>query len=447
VLWGGSIMAIVPVVDGVMHGKSIPNLLDDWNGQTTTRITKLDVEIEACRLQLADANSQQQQSLRAKMSHLESQRSKSASWRSLYQRLSPPAERWLPVTPFGTLVVICLTLLGSTLLKSVFRIAGTFFTARLGHLTGFELRKEFYRRTLRLDLETFRKTSPGDLMNRFTSDVGWIAQGTRTVFGMAVREPLKMIACLIGAAWISWQLLLMTVVIAPLGAYAIYWLAKALKRANRRALEELSSVYEHLEETFGGIKVIKAFTMESRERSRFHQSSKQYYHRSMKIAFYDSLVRPITESIGVAIIVAVIMAGGYLVLNQETHLFGIRVSAEPLSHGMLTAFYGMLAGASDPLRKLSGLFNSLQRAAASSDRVYELLDRQSTISDPPVPVKLPTRLGRIHFRDVSFSYQSDELVLDHVDLHLERGETIAIVGPNGCGKSTLTGSTIRSRVQ
>ncbi|NOY30555.1 MAG: ABC transporter ATP-binding protein [Planctomycetes bacterium] len=436
-LWGGSIMAIVPIVDGVMHGKSIPNLLDDWNGQATTRIVELDAEIEVRRQQLADAKPKQQQALRAQMSSLESLRSTSASWRSFYERLSPPAKRWLPVTPFGTLVVICLTLLGSTLLKSLFRIAGTFFTARLGHLTGFELRKEFYRRTLRLDLETFRKTSPGDLMNRFTTDVGCIAQGTRTVFGMAIREPLKMIACLAGAAWISWQLLLMTIVIAPLGAYTIHWLAKALKRANRRALEELSSVYEHLEETFSGIKVIKAFTMESRERSRFHQSSKQYYRRSMKIAFYDSLVSPITESIGVAIIVAVIMAGGYLVLNRETHLFGIRVSAEPLSHGMLTAFYGMLAGASDPLRRLSGLFNSLQRAAASSDRVYELLDRQSTISDPPVPVKLPASLGRIHFRDVSFSYQRDELVLDHVDLHVERGETIAIVGPNGCGKSTL----------
>jgi len=437
VLWGGSIMAIVPIVDGVMLGKSIPNLIDDWSQEATDRIANLDVEIAACRQQLIDAKPEQRQTLQVKLSGLENKRNYSESWLTFYQRLSPHAKRWLPTTPFGTLVVICLAVLGSTLLKSAFRIAGTFFTARLGHLTGFELRKEFYRRTLRLDLETFRKTSPGDLMNRFTGDIGFIALGAQTVFGMAIREPLKMIACLIGAAWISWQLLLLTIVIAPLGAYAIHWLAKALKRANRRALEELSTVYEHLEETFSGIKVIKAFTMESRERSRFHQSSKQYYRRSMKIAFYDSLVSPMTESIGIAIIMAVIMAGGYLVLNQKTHLFGIRVSEEPLSHGMLTAFYFMLAGASDPLRRLSGLFNSLQRAAASSDRVYALLDRASSISDPPVPVKLPTSLGRIHFRDVSFSYQAEELVLDHVDLQIEGGETIAIVGPNGCGKSTL----------
>jgi len=437
VLWGGSIVAVVPIVDGVMLGKTIPDLIHEKIESNSTRITKLDDEIDTCQQQLADANTEQQQALRVQISSLESLRTKSLFWRDFYQRIAPPAERWLPITPFGTLVAICLTLLVSTLLKSVFRVAGMFFTARLGHLAGFELRKEFYRRTLRLDLETFRKTSPGDLMNRFTSDVGSIALGTQTVFGMAIREPLKMIACLIGAAVISWQLLLMTLLIAPLGAYTIHWLAKALKRANRRALEELSSVYEHLEETFGGIKVIQAFTMESRERSRFHQSSKQYYRRSMKIAFYDSLVSPITESIGVSIIVAVIMAGGYLVLNRQTHLFEIRVSDEPLSHGLLTAFYLMLAGASDPLRRMSGLFNSVQRAAVSSDRVYELLDRESTIAEPPVPIKLPAKLGRIHFRDVSFSYKADELVLNHVDLQIEPGETIAIIGPNGCGKSTL----------
>ncbi|MCA9229164.1 MAG: ABC transporter ATP-binding protein [Planctomycetales bacterium] len=430
-------MTVVPIVDGVMHGKSIPDLLEEKIHQTSARVAELNTEIDACRRELATVGQEQQSALRSQILSFESLRGNSAKWQGICQRALPLAAAWLPVSPFGTLVVICLVLLGGTLLKSLFRIAGTYYTARLGHLTGFELRKEFYRRTLRLDLGTFRQTNPGDLMNRFTSDIGNIAQGTQTLFGMGIREPLKMLACLIGAAWISWQLLLLTAVIAPLGAYTIHWLAKSLKRANRRALEELSSVYDHLEETFGGIKVIKAFTMESHERSRFHRSSKQFYHRSMKIAFYDSLVSPFTESIGVAIIVAVIAAGGYLVLNQKVHIFGIRVSAEPLSHGMITAFYFMLAGAADPMRRLSGLFNSLQLAAAASDHVYELLDRESAITDPPVPALLPTRLGRIQFREVSFSYRSDELVLDHVDLHVDAGETIAVVGPNGCGKSTL----------
>jgi len=436
-LWFGNITAIVPIVDVVMAGKSIPGWLDEKIASTEIKIDRLDEELGAVRQQLATAASDRKQSLNTTLHALSGQKTSVHNHLALYQWFRPAVQRWLPRTAFETLVLVCLGLFFSTALKSVFRISGTFFMARLGHLTAFDLRKEFYRRTLRLDLGTFREISPGDLMNRFTSEVGAIALGAQTLFGLAIREPLKMVACLAGAAWVSWQLLLLTVISAPLAGYAIHWLAKALKRANRRAMEELSAVYDHLEETFSGIKVIKAFTMESRERSRFHQASKQFYRRSMKIALYDSITSPVTETMGVGMIVAAMMAGGYLVLNQQTHLFGIRISEEPLTHGLLGMFYGCLAGASDPVRRFSSVFNCLQRAAAASDRVFSLLDRAPRIADPPVPVSLPARLGRIQFRDVSFYYNCDELVLDHVDLHVDCGETIAIVGPNGCGKSTL----------
>jgi len=436
-LWFGNITAIVPIVDVIMAGKSIPQWLDEQTESTEIRIVQLDKELDTAGKQLAGAPPDQERGLNAKLHALSARKSSAHDRLAFYQHVRPAAERWLPKTPFETLIVVCLGLFFGTALKSVFRVAGTFFMARLGHLTALDLRKEFYRRTLRLDLGTFRETSPGDLMNRFTGEVGAVAQGAQTLFGLAIREPLKMITCLAGAAWVSWQLLLLTVISAPLAGYAIHWLAKALKRANRRAMEELSVVYDHLEETFSGIKVIKAFTMESRERSRFHQTSKQFYRRSMKIALYDSIVSPVTETMGIGMIIVAMMAGGYLVLNKQTLLFGIRISDEPLTHGLLGLFYGCLAGASDPVRRFSGVFNSIQRAAASSDRVFELLDRTSQVADPPVPATLPARLGRIHFRDVSFYYKSDELVLDRVDLHVDRGETIAIIGPNGCGKSTL----------
>ncbi len=435
--WAANITVVLPIVDGVMHGKSVPEMVDEWIENKNIRLAELDAELETHREQLTNAPGNAQQALRFQIGHCEDQRADANAKLKRYLFFRPIVQHWLPITPFGTLVAICLFLFLGTLLKSLFRIAGTFFMARLGMLTDFELRKQLYRQTLRLDLGTFRQNSSGDLMNRFTGEITSIALGTQMVFGMAIREPLKMIACLSIAAWISWQLLLLTMISAPLAAYGIHWLAKALKRANRRALEELSSVYDHLEETFGGIKVIKAFTMESHERSRFHQVSKQYYRRSMKIAIYDSLVSPLTETVGIGMILAAMMAGGYLVLNQQTHLFGIRISSEPLSHGMLTLFYGMLAGASDPVRRLSAVFNSLQRAAASSDRVYALLDRTTNVADPQVPVMLPKKLGRIQFRDVSFAYKPGEPVLQKLNLQVHRGETIAIVGPNGCGKSTL----------
>jgi len=436
-LWAGNIAAVLPIVDGVMQGKSIPTLIDETVDFHESQIASFDGQLAALNKQLANAGDDQPSGIKAELQSLDSSRTKSVSQMQFWQWFQPTAHRWLPVTPYETLIVVCLALFVGTVAKSIFRVAGSFCMARLGQLTDFELRKEFYRRTLQLDLSTFRQTTPGDLMNRFTNEVGAIAAGTQAVFGMAIREPLKMIACLALAAWVSWQLLLLTVISIPLVGYAIYWLAKALKRANRRAQEEFSTVFDHLEETFSGIKVIKAFTMESHERSRFHQTSKQYYRRSMKIAIYNSLVSPITETMGVAIIIVAMLAGGYLVLNQQTHLFGIKISDQPLTHGLLGLFYACLAGASDPARRLSGVFNGLQRAAAASDRVYELLDRTSKVTDPQVPAKLPAPLGRIHFRDVRFSYNKNELILDGVNLQIDRGETIAIVGPNGCGKSTL----------
>ena len=138
--------------------------------------------------------------------------------------------------------------------------------ARLAQLAAFDLRKRFYRRTLRLDLATFNDEGTSDLMSRFTNDMQNVASGVESLFGRLICEPLKMVACLALAAWISWRLLLLSLVIAPLAGLAIRWLAKTLKRASRRAMEEMAQLYNTLEETFRGIKIIKAFTNEPQQR-------------------------------------------------------------------------------------------------------------------------------------------------------------------------------------
>lgn len=434
ILWAVSFSAFMPIVDGVMHGKAIPELIDDHIASRSQQIAEIDQEIAACRKQLKIADAE---GLRWKLAELENNRKDAERWKATLERALPVATAWLPITPFGTLLLICGFLVASTLVKSVLRVVNSRLVAMLGNLTSLELRKEFYRRTLRLDLGTLRQTTNGELMSRFTTDMEWVGLGTQVLFGMGIVEPLKMIACLIGAGLFSWQLLLLTMLTAPPGAYLTHWLAKSLKRANRKALQELSTVYDHLEESIDGIKVVKAFTMESHERSRFHRISRQYYKRSMRIAFYDSLISPFGEIMGLVMIIAVVVAGGYLALNQETHLLGIRVSNEPLTHGMLTAFYAMLIGIIEPARRISGVFNYLQRASAASDRVYDLLDRTSKLRSPDKPLRIPERIERIRFNDVVFSYKPEERVLNGVNLEVKRGETIAIVGPNGCGKSTL----------
>ena len=236
------------------------------------------------------------------------------------------------------MVVIWLVMAG-TLIKCFFRVVNSVLVARLGYLVGFDLRKEFYRQMLRLDLKNFSEQGRGDLMNRCTTDLNWVSTGVQTVAGPAMLEPFKMVACLIGAAWVSWRLLLLTLIIAPVIGLAIHWLAKALKRAHRRAMQELSAIFETLTETLSGIKIIQAFTMESAERARFHQSAKLYYWRQIRIAGYNALVSPLTETLGVAMVLLAAMAGGYLVLNAQTHIGWLKISDVALTHGWMGVFF------------------------------------------------------------------------------------------------------------
>jgi ATP-binding cassette subfamily B protein/subfamily B ATP-binding cassette protein MsbA len=274
-------------------------------------------------------------------------------------------------------------------------------------------------------------------MNRCTSDLNTISQGVQRLFGQVLLEPLKVGVCFGVAAWVSWRLLLLTIIIVPPAAYSIHWLGKALKRTHRRAMQELSSIYETLAETLGGIKLIKAFTMEPAERSRFQQSAKEYYRRQMRIAVYNSFVSPTVEMLGLAMVLLASVMGGYLVLGQQTHILGIKISDVPLTHGMMSIFFAMLAGMADPARRISNEFSHIQQALAAADRVYEVLDREPTIVDPTEPLPLPRLTQRLRFDNINFQYHPDKPVLRDVSLEVRAGETIAIVGPNGCGKTTL----------
>ena len=144
-------------------------------------------------------------------------------------------------------------MLVSTLVKGIVRTWNGIAVSRLGNLIGFDLRSEFYAKVLRLDMANFNEAGRGDLMNRCTSDLNSVSQGVQRLFGQALLEPLKCVVCVGIAAWISWRLLLLTVIIAPVAGYSIVWLGKALKRTHNRAMQELSTIYETLAETAASV--------------------------------------------------------------------------------------------------------------------------------------------------------------------------------------------------
>jgi len=437
VLWGGNIGAAYPFLKVAFQGESLQQWVSAEIKATEKRTAALAEEITRLERELPGECAERQAKIGAAIQKAQTRLSAEERALATYRWGQPYLERYLPHDPFATLALLLAAILVGTLVKDVFLIAHAILAARLAELTTFDLRNLFYRRTLRMDLATFTDEGTADLMSRFTNDMNHVSSGLVAVYGKLVREPLKMVACLVGAAWICWRLLVLSLVIAPVAMLLIRWLAKTLKRANRRAMEEMAQIYATLDETFRGIKIVKAFTMERQERRRFHANSKQYFQKSMRIARYDSLSHPMTEMMGMLTICLALLAGAWLVLQGGTHLLGIRMTDRPLSVEALMVFYGLLAGVADPFRKLSEVLTRIQQASAASDRIYALLDREARVKTPPHPQPLARHHRELVFEDVSFAYHPDTPVLRQINLRVDFGETIAVVGPNGSGKSTL----------
>ena len=389
VLWGGNIGAVYPFAKIVLEGKSIQNWVADEIDRSSKAVSDLGLEIQETQTRLAAAPPDEQPKLEARLHHLQTRLDDETLVHDSYVRAKPYLDRYLPNDAFQTLILVMVVTLIGTVLKGVLVIANNVLVARLSNLATFDLRKLFYRRTLRLDLATFNDEGSSDLMSRFTHDTANIGNGLETVFGKLILEPLKMIACLVGAALVCWRLLLLSLVVAPVAVLAIRWLSKMLKRANRRAMEQMVQIFNVLEETFRGIKIVKAFTGEPYERRRFHLRSKEYYRKAMKIARYDSLSHPITEFMGILTVCLALLAGTWLVLKGQTHLFGIPLTSRPLDLSSLLLFYGCLFGTADPVRKFSDIFSRLQCGVAASDRVFACLDREPAIRSPKNPVACP----------------------------------------------------------
>ena len=246
-----------------------------------------------------------------------------------------------------------------------------------------------------------------------------------------------MCACLIGAALVNWRLLILSIVICPLAAFFMNRLARATKRASRKAMEESAKLMNRLFQAITYIKIVKAFTMEHSERRRFRKVAGEVYARGMKIAIYSALFRLNNEVLGIGVICLSMLAGGYLVLNQEEFLFGIRMSDAPMSAGKLLTFYAFLVGASDPIRKMADVYNMLQSGIVAADRVFPLIDRESKIRDTEDPTPLPVGPSTLSFEEVRFGYNDEQEILNGVSFELPVGKSLAIVGANGAGKSTL----------
>ena len=434
VLWGANIGTLYPVIEVVFRGESIGQSVQRHIDECELHIEKLCGEVSQINSHLQDKSDDERITAGHGIeSRLMAERRSLDNWK----RIQPFADQYLPGNPISTLLMVLGMLLASTLLKGVFQIANEVLVAYVTQRTMFDLRKQFYRRTLRLDLATFSEERSSRLMSRFTHDLTRVGEGIQVIFSRSLQEPAKIVVCLAGAAFICWRLLLVSLICAPVGYLVIRQISRLARQNADTEMSAMADMYAHLAESFRGIKIVLAFGRTQHERKKFHVLAKQLFQRRMRAAAYRSFVKPATELVSMLVIAVAIMLGASLVLNRQTEVFGITLSTQPLDATTLLLFYAFLLGASGPIKKLSEISIQLSRTASAAARIDKLMDREPTIRQIEDPVLFPKIIRRITFHDVKFRYRRGENILKKIHLTIEAGQNIAIVGPNGCGKSTL----------
>lgn len=449
-LWGANLTVAFPIVKLLLEHTSIQEYVDqtiETAVQEKDRLVEDQRQIEA-RLEEFDSNRIQPDD--AKYVELQQtlvrKRNALAGWqRTLYQYnwIKVYVLPYIPHNEFQTFCWLIVLLIGATAVKAVLMYVQDVLIGNVAESAIMELRKDMLKRVLKLDYQSLTNEGPSGLMSRFTYDAEQLSQGVSMLGGRAIREPLKCVACMLLAIWFNWRLTLLSLIFIPLLGLFLSRVGWMLKRASRRMMESMSQIYKVLEETFDGLKVVVGYNSGDHHRRLFDDQYQSYFGKAMRVVRIDAAAKPLLELLGLIAMFAALVPGAYLVMRGKTDIWGIQLTQNVMDGAELGLIYALLAGLLDPCRKLSGIFPRLKRSAAAIDRIFALMDQKSLIVDPVSAPPMERHHSQIEFQDVSFRYQHRQresqrgLVLEHVDLLVNFGEVVAIVGQNGCGKSTL----------
>ena len=435
VIWSASITTVFPIVKIVLEGETAITWVRNEIENGEQNVEQIRQEVTALEQQLAGSEkSTLAGKIDLKRDRLNAEL-KSLRW---YNDVKPYVDKYAPTSAFQTLIVALIWLLLVSIFKGVLLVLGAILDARVSEKTVLDLRRIYYRRALELDQRRIDKIGTSAMMTHLSYNMTMISSGLRMFYGKCLREPLKMLACLCLAAWISLPLLIISMFIVPAGAFLIHSISRRMKRSTQIEMAGMADVFQTLIETFKAVKIVRIFNQERAERRRFKKNASTLYRMQIRIALYDSLLRPITEVLCIISISLSMLVGAYLVLNQETHLFNlIKISDTPIKPAMLLMFYAMLAGAAEPARKMSEIVNVIVRGGTACDNLFRTFGPEPLIGPPANPISVPLHRESIEFDNVVFCYLPRKPVLKKISLKIPAGQTLAIVGGNGCGKSTL----------
>lgn len=290
-----------------------------------------------------------------------------------------------------------------------------------------DLRARLYKKVVSLPIGFFTEERKGDVMSRMTNDVNEVEASIMSTLDMLFKDPVMILVYLITLFCISWQLTLFVLILLPIAGLLIGRIGRSLKRASTHGQEQNSEILTQIDETLGGLRVVKAFNAESKlirrfqvlineTRSTFNRINRRYY-----------LAHPVSEFLGTALIALLLWFGGLLILGDNSN-----IDAATFIY-YLVIFYSII----NPAKDLSKATYGIRRGMASLERIDRILDAESNIKEVDNPQQIINFQSVIRYEDVCFAYQSDRQVLKHICLDIHKGQTVALVGQSGSGKTTM----------
>lgn len=324
-----------------------------------------------------------------------------------------------------TLLLIGLFLAFATFLKTgaYFLSSATIIPIRTGVVR--DIRNQLYHKITSLPLGFFSEERKGDIIARMTGDVGEIESSIMSSLDMLFKNPILIISYFTALIFISWQLTLFTLVFVPIFGWFMGYVGRKLKRKSIAAQSLWSDTMSQVEETLGGLRIIKAFCAEDKMNKRFDGINTEYRDSIQRVNIRQQMAHPMSEFLGTVLIIIVLWVGGILVLDQQI-----------LSGPTFIYYLVMLYSIINPLKDFSKASYNIPKGLASMERVDKILKAENTIKEPANPKHIASFEHQIEFRHVSFRY-GEQWVLKDINLVIEKGKTVALVGQSGSGKSTL----------